>query len=99
MFLKPVVSRMRAKRRLASNVLNVHPFQLMKNRRSDGKKRLQYRGVCDLRSNQMRDELLPTVPVDEVREIGAAWRPSSPKSELRRVADLAALDRTMRGRS
>ena len=28
------------------------------------KKRPQYRGVCDLRSNQVRDELLPAVPAD-----------------------------------
>ena len=36
------------------------------------KKRPQYRGVCDLRSSQVRAELLSTVPVDEVWGIGAA---------------------------
>ena len=36
------------------------------------KKRPQYRGVCDLRSSQVRAELLCTVPVDEVWGIGAA---------------------------
>ena len=36
------------------------------------KRRPQYRSVCDLRSNQVRDELLPTVPVDEVWGIGEA---------------------------
>ena len=36
------------------------------------KKRPQYRGVCDLRSSQVRADLLSTVPVDEVWGIGAA---------------------------
>src|ERR1700710_3298435 len=36
------------------------------------KKRPQYRGVCDLRSSQVRADLLPTVPVHEVWGIGSA---------------------------
>ena len=38
------------------------------------KKRPQYRGVCDLRSRDVRADLLSTVPVDEVWGIGAASR-------------------------
>ena len=45
------------------------------------KKRPQYRGVCDLRSSQVRAELLPTVPVEEVWGIGGET-----------AADLAALE-------
>nr|WP_269744713.1 hypothetical protein [Granulicella tundricola] len=56
------------------------------------KKRPQYRGVCDLRSSQMRAELLSTVPVDEVWGIGAASAAKLAKIGVQTAADLAALD-------
>ena len=56
------------------------------------KKRPQYRGVCDLRSNQVRDELLPTVPVDEVWGIGGASATKLAKLGVQTAADLAALN-------
>ena len=56
------------------------------------KKRPQYRGVCDLRSNQVRAELLSTVPVDEVWGIGAASAAKLLKIGVQTAADLAALD-------
>ena len=48
------------------------------------KKRPQYVGVCDLRSDSVRRELLPTVPVEEIWGIGwslgrktrEAWNPN-----------------------
>lgn len=56
------------------------------------KKRPQYRGVCDLRSSQVRAELLPTVPVDEVWGIGSASATKLIKIGVQTAADLAALD-------
>ena len=56
------------------------------------KKRPQYRGVCDMRSSQVRAELLPTVPVDEVWGIGSASAAKLIKIGVRTAADLAALD-------
>ena len=56
------------------------------------KKRPQYRSVCDLRSSQVRAELLPTVPVDEVWGIGAASAAKLVGIGVRTAADLAALD-------
>ena len=56
------------------------------------KKRPQYRGVCDLRSSQVRAELLSTVPVDEVWRIGAASAAKLLKIGVQTAADLAALD-------
>jgi DNA polymerase V len=56
------------------------------------KKRPQYRGVCDLRSSQVRAELLSTVPVDEVWGIGAASAAKLVKIGVQTAADLAALD-------
>ncbi len=53
------------------------------------KKRPQYRGVCDLRSNQVRAGLLPRVPVEEVWGIGGA---SAAKLGIQTAADLAALE-------
>ena len=56
------------------------------------KKCPQYRGVCDLRSNQVRDELLPTVPVDEVWGIGGASAAKLARLGIQTAADLAALN-------
>ena len=56
------------------------------------KKRPQYRGVCDLRSNQVRAELLPTVPVEEVWGIGGASAAKLAKLGIQTAADLAALE-------
>jgi len=56
------------------------------------KKRPQYRGVCDLRSSQVRAELLSTVPVDEVWGIGAASAAKLAKIGVQTAADLAELD-------
>ncbi len=56
------------------------------------KKRPQYRGVCDMRSSQVRAELLPTVPVDEVWGIGSASAAKLIKIGVQTAADLAALD-------
>ena len=53
------------------------------------KKRPQYRGVCDLRSSQVRAELLPTVPVEEVWGASAA---KLAKLGIQTAADLAALE-------
>ena len=56
------------------------------------KKRSQYRGVCDLRSSQVRAELLPTVPVHEVWGIGGASAAKLAKLGVQTAADLAALN-------
>ena len=56
------------------------------------KKRPQYRGVCDLRSSQVRADLLSTVPVDEVWGIGVASAAKLAKIGVQTAADLAALD-------
>src|ERR1700712_786915 len=56
------------------------------------KKRPQYRGVCDLRSSQVRAELLSTVPVDEVWGIGAASAAKLARIGVHTAADLAVLD-------
>jgi DNA polymerase V len=56
------------------------------------KKRPQYRGVCDLRSSQVRAELLPTVPVDEIWGIGGASAAKLAKLGVQTAADLAALN-------
>jgi DNA polymerase V len=56
------------------------------------KKRPQYRGVCDLRSNQVRDELLPTVPVDDLWGIGEASAAKLSRLGIQTAADLAALN-------
>ena len=61
------------------------------------KKRPQY--VCDLRSESVRRELLPTVPVEEVWGIGGASAAKLAKLGIQTAADLAArLNRTMLGR-
>ena len=56
------------------------------------KKRPQYRGVCDLRSSQVRADLLSTVPVNEVWGIGAASAAKLAMIGVQTAADLAALD-------
>ncbi len=56
------------------------------------KKRPQYAGVCDLRSSQVRAELLPTVPVDEVWGIGGASAAKLARLGVQTAADLAALN-------
>ncbi len=56
------------------------------------KKRPGYRGVCDLRSSQVRAELLPTVPVGEVWGIGGASAAKLAKLGIQTAADLAALE-------
>ena len=56
------------------------------------KKRPQYCGVCDLRSSQVRTELLSTVPVDEVWGIGAASAAKLARIGVQTAADLAAFD-------
>lgn len=56
------------------------------------KKRPQYRGVCDLRSNQDGTELLPSVPVEEVWGIGGASAGKLAKLGIETAADLAALE-------
>ena len=56
------------------------------------KKRPQYHGVCDLRSDQVRAELLPTVPVEEVWGIGGASAAKLAKLGILTAADLAALE-------
>ncbi len=56
------------------------------------KKRPQYAGVCDLRSSQVRAELLPTVPVDEVWGIGEASAAKLARLGVQTAADLAALN-------
>ena len=56
------------------------------------KKRPQYGGVCDLRSSQVRAELLPTVPAEEIWGIGAASAAKLVKIGVQTAADLAALD-------
>jgi DNA polymerase V len=55
------------------------------------KKRPQFRGVCDLRSPELRAELLATVPVDEVWGIGGASAAKLGKIGVTTAADLAAL--------
>ena len=55
------------------------------------KKRPGYGGVCDLRSSQVRAELLPTVPVEEVWGIGGASAAKLAKLGIQTAADLAAL--------
>ena len=55
------------------------------------KKRPEYGGVCDLRSSQVRAELLPTVPVEEVWGIGGASAAKLAKLGIQTAADLAAL--------
>lgn len=56
------------------------------------KKRPQYRGVRDLRLDQVRAELLPTVPVEEVWGIGGASAAKLAKLGIQTAADLAALE-------
>jgi DNA polymerase V len=56
------------------------------------KKRPQYGGVCDLRSSQVRADLLQTVPVDEVWGIGAASAAKLARIGVQTAADLAVLD-------
>lgn len=56
------------------------------------KKRPQYRGVCDLRLDRVRAELLPTVPVEEVSGIGGASAAKLSKLGIQTAADLAALE-------
>ena len=56
------------------------------------KKRLQYVGVCDLRSESVRRELLPTVPVEEVWGIGGASAAKLAKLGIQTAADLAGLE-------
>jgi len=54
------------------------------------KKRPQYLGVCDLRSSQVRAELLSTVPVDEVWGIGAASAAKLAKIGVQRLKTKSA---------
>ncbi|WP_419805944.1 Y-family DNA polymerase [Terriglobus sp.] len=56
------------------------------------KKRPQYVGVCDLRLESVRRELLPTVPVEEVWGIGGASAAKLAKLGIQTAADLAALE-------
>ncbi|MGI4826616.1 MAG: Y-family DNA polymerase [Janthinobacterium lividum] len=56
------------------------------------KKRPQYAGVCDLRTEAVRRELLPTVPVEEVWGIGGASAAKLAKLGIQTAADLAALE-------
>jgi len=56
------------------------------------KKRVQFKGVCDLRSPAIRAELLATVPVDEVWGIGNASAAKLSKLGVATAADLAALE-------
>ncbi len=56
------------------------------------KKRPEFRGVCDLREEKVRAELMPTVPVDEVWGIGSASAGKIERLGVRSAADLAALD-------
>jgi DNA polymerase V len=56
------------------------------------KKRPQFRGVCDLRAATARAELLPSVPVEEVWEIGAASTAKLQKLGVATAADLTALE-------
>ena len=56
------------------------------------KKRPRYVGVCDLRSESVRRELLPTVPVEEVWGIGGASAAKLAKLGILTAADLAALE-------
>lgn len=55
------------------------------------KKRPQFAGVCDLRSAAVREELLRTVPVEEVWGIGGASAIKLAKLGVSTAADLAAL--------
>ena len=59
---------------------------------SIAKKRPLYRAVCDLRSSQVRAELLSTVPIDEVWGIGAASAAKLARIGVQTVADLAVVD-------
>ncbi|MGI4831283.1 MAG: hypothetical protein ACRYFU_24345 [Janthinobacterium lividum] len=59
------------------------------------KKRPQYVGVCDLRSESVRRELLPTVPVEEVWASGEPRRQSSRSLESRRPRTWPCSNRTM----
>ncbi len=59
------------------------------------KKRPQYRGVCDLRLDQVREELLPTVPVEEVWGIGGASAGKLSKLGSRRPRTWPRSNRTM----
>jgi DNA polymerase V len=56
------------------------------------KKRPQFRGVCDLRAEPVRAELLSSVPVEEVWGIGAASTAKLQKLGVATAADLAALE-------
>lgn len=56
------------------------------------KKRPHFRGVCDLRRVEVRAELLPSVPVEEVWGIGAASTAKLQKLGVATAADLAALE-------
>ncbi len=56
------------------------------------KKRPHYLGVCDLRLDEVRAELLPTVPVEEVWGIGGASAAKLARLGILTAADLAALE-------
>jgi DNA polymerase V len=56
------------------------------------KKRPHYLGVCDLRSSQVRTDLLSKVPVDEVWGIGAASATKLARIGVRTAADLAGME-------
>lgn len=56
------------------------------------KKRPQFKGVCDLRSPEVRAELLASVPVDEVWGIGDASAAKLSRLGVATAADLAALE-------
>ncbi len=56
------------------------------------KKRPQYVGVCDLRPESVRRELLLTVPVEEIWGIGGASAARLAKLGIQTAADLAALE-------
>lgn len=56
------------------------------------KKRPQYGGVCDLRDAQIRSEILPTVPIEEVWGIGSASAAKLTMHGITTAADLAAME-------
>ncbi len=56
------------------------------------KKRPHYLGVCDLRLDEVRAELLPTVPFKEVWGTGGASAAKLARLGIQTAADLAALE-------
>jgi DNA polymerase V len=56
------------------------------------KKRPVYRGVCDLRSPEIRAAVLPTIPIEEVWGVGGASAAKLEKLGVRTAAELAAME-------